>query len=235
MGIIKVAIIEDNPEDSHRLAEYLERYIKEANISLLIRVFVTGEEFLDSGERFQLVFMDVELPGENGIVTAEKMRNRGGDEVLILVTNMVRYAVHGYAVKAVDYMVKPVLYEQLALKLPGYIAMIKRKNTIIVKNKQDIIKIKISKIHYIEIYNHDIYIHLEGGTEECHGSLREFEEQLYDKGFARCSQSCLVNLAFVDRISQNTVKVAGDELQISRREKRNFTEAFTTFDGGYGL
>ena len=235
MEVIKIAIIEDDSSDRDQLVSYLEQYIQAHNLSFVINTYQSGEDFLQTNMHYQLVFMDIELPGINGIETAEKMRHRGGDEVLILVTNMVRYAVHGYAVKAVDYMVKPVLYEQLALKLPEYISMIKRKNSITVKNRQGMVRVNIQQIRFIEVYNHNIVIHLANRTEECYGSLKDYEVQLRDRGFVRCSQSCLVNLAYVDSILGDTVLVDGTTVPVSRREKKNLLYAFTTFDGGYGV
>ena len=99
MPAIKVAIIEDDPEDRERLEACLKRYEQEQNITMETGCFSSGEEFLRMHQPFQILFMDIEMPGRNGIETARELRRQGNAEVIVLVTNMVQYAIHGYEVK----------------------------------------------------------------------------------------------------------------------------------------
>ena len=236
MQTIRVAVIEDDPSDLKLLSDCLEQYSAEYKTPLEITAFPSGEAFLASGTGFQIIFMDIEMPGRNGIETAAQLRKKGQEDVIVLVTNMVQYAIHGYAVKAADYIVKPVGYRQIELKMPEYIAMIRRRQKdILVKNRQGMTRVRIREIRYIEIYGHNIMIHMTDRTEECYGTLKNMEEELHGYGVIKCSQSCLVNLAFVDGILQDTILSGSDQIPMSRRERKNFLEAFTKFDGGYGL
>lgn len=235
MQRIRVAIIEDDPEDRKQIGDCLEKYSQEATIPLEISFFPDGETFLKKGREFQILFMDIEMPGRNGIKIAEELRNQGKDVVIVLVTNMVQYAIHGYAVRAADYLVKPVSYEQIQLKMPYFCSLIRRKQKeLTIKTREGIRKIPAATIRYIEIYGHNIMIHLRTGTVECYGSLKQFTDELEDYGFIKCSQSCLVNLAYVEGIFQDIVKIGEDSLPVSRREKKRFLSAFTKFDGGQG-
>lgn len=236
MDPIKIAIVEDEPEDQDALAFCLDRYMEEQGVVLEKTIFSSGDQFLKSSRHFDLVFMDIEMPGHNGIETAQELRNRGFEGTLVLVTNMIQYAIHGYAVHAVDYIVKPVLYEQLALKLPSYLSLMRHSQTsITIKNKDGVFRIKIQTIRYIEIYSHSILIHLTDSVKECYGTLREFEKELADCGFVRSSQSCLVNLSYVTGITHDSVQLGEESVALSRREKKAFLSAFTKYDGGYGL
>lgn len=235
MKPIQIAIIEDDPDDQKALLGCLHRYDEINCIAMEICLFSDGESFLKEAGTYDLIFMDIEMPGRNGIETARVLRNRGFQGTLVLVTNMIQYAIHGYEVQASDYIVKPVLYEQLALKFPGYLSMVKRRKTsITIKNRQGIFKLRIQDIIYVEVYSHNILFHLRNTVEECSGSLREYEEQLKDFGFARCSQSYLVNLAYVTGITQDNVQISTQTIPISRREKKAFLSAFTKYDGGFG-
>lgn len=236
MDAVRIAIVEDDPADRDQLAECLNQYAQEKNITMMLELFPDGEQFLAQNRRYAMVFMDIEMPGRNGIEIAREMRSQNREEVLILVTNMVQYAIYGYAVKAVDYIMKPVVYEQLALKMPEYLSMIRRRQqTLTIKNRDGMTRIGIQDIRYVEIFGHNILIHLKDRSEECYGTLKELEPELKDCGFARCSQSCLVNLAYVEGIYQDQVKSGKDLIPISRREKKPFLAALTRFDGGYGL
>lgn len=236
MDTLKIAIVEDDSADRDRLVECLNQYAQEKSITMVLELFTDGEQFLKENRRYSLVFMDIEMPGRNGIEIARNMRSHNREEVLILVTNMVQYAIYGYEVKAVDYIMKPVAYEQLALKMPEYLSMIRRRQRILtIKNREGLSRIKIQDIRYVEIYGHNIMIHMTDGARECYGTLKELEPELKEYGFAKCSQSCLVNLAFVDGIYQDQVKIGKNMIPISRREKKSFLAELTRFDGGYGL
>ena len=236
MEMIKIAVVEDDLADRNQLVESLNQYAQEKNIAMTLEVFSDGEKFLEENRRYALVFMDIEMPGRNGIDIARAMREAGREEILILVTNMVQYAIYGYAVKAVDYIMKPVAYEQLALKMPEFLTMIRRKQQILtIRNKEGMTRISIQDIKYVEIYGHNILVHMQNKTEECYGTLKELEMEIKDYGFARCSQSCMVNLAFVDGIYQDQVKLGDVLVPLSRREKKSFLAELTRFDGGYGV
>lgn len=236
MQSIRVAIIEDDPSDLKKLYDCLEEYSIENEIPLEITSFSSGEAFLASDRNYGILFMDIEMPGRNGIEISAELRKQGFENVIVLVTNMVQYAIHGYAVKAADYIVKPVGYLQIELKMPDFIAMIRRRQKeLLVKNRQGIARIPVQEIRYIEIYGHSIIIHLTDRTEECYGTLKIFEEELRGCGFVKCSQSCLVNLAFVDRLRQDTIHIGSDKIPVSRRERKSFLEAFTKYDGGCRL
>lgn len=231
MNTVNIAIVEDDTEDLNRLKECLDQYMQSCQYSFSIHHFPSGEDFLSSGLSFHLVFMDIELPGVNGLETAKRLRETSEDEVLVLITNMVQYAIHGYAVKAVDYIVKPVMYEQLSLKMPGFLSIIKRKQkSLLIKQKNSITKISIPQIRYIEVYKHDVFIQMEKEKLECYGTLKEFEQDLDGCGFVKCSQSCLVNLGYVQSFSGDYVIVDGHQLQVSRREKKSFADAFIRYE-----
>lgn len=231
MNTVNIAIVEDNTEDYQRLYDCLDRYMQTCRYDFSIHHFCSGESFLESGEVFHLIFMDIELPGISGLKTSEILRERREDDVLVLVTNMVQYAIHGYAVKAMDYIVKPVIYEQLSLKMPGFLSIIKKKQkSILIKQKNSLTKINIRQIRYIEVFKHDVFIQLDKEKLKIRGTLREFEDDLAGCGFAKCSQSCLVNLYYVQSFSDDLLIVDGQQIPVSRREKKNFSDAFIRFE-----
>lgn len=233
MPAIKVAIIEDDIADRERLETCLRRYEQEQNITMEISCFPSGEEYLRMHQSFQILFMDIEMPGRNGIEIARELRKQDNSEVIVLVTNMVQYAIHGYEVKAADYIVKPVSYQQIALKMPEFLSLIRRKQKhLTIKTREGVIRVGIQKIRYIESYGHNIQVHLTEQEVQCPGPLKGFEEELAGYGFIKCSQSCLVNLAYVEGIFQDMVQMGQESIPLSRRERKNFLAAFTKYDGG---
>ncbi|MCF0229101.1 MAG: response regulator transcription factor [Parasporobacterium sp.] len=231
MNPVNIAIVEDDPADLARLSECINKYMAGCSCPCTIRHFESGDSFLKSPESFHLIFMDIEMPGSDGIETARQLRNRQDNAVLVLVTNMVKYAIHGYSVNAVDYIVKPVMYEQLAIKMPDFLERSRRNQKfLVIRQKQDVSKINIRQIRYIEIFRHDVFIQLDNTRVECYGTLKEFEQELEGCGFVKCSQSCLVNLNYIQSISGDEIIVDGMKLAVSRREKKNLMDAFIRFE-----
>ncbi|SDH27400.1 DNA-binding response regulator, LytR/AlgR family [Pseudobutyrivibrio sp. 49] len=228
----EIAIIDDNPEDSLLLKTHLERYFEKNEMHYSIASFGSGVEFLEEKREYDIVFLDIEIPGMNGIETAAELRKRQTDAVIVLVTNMLQYAIQGYSVRAIDYILKPVTYEHINSKMPFFIESIsKKKKKIIIKTRDSVSNLLIAKIDYIEVFGHRINVHYEDQCIECTGTLKDYESQLSGAGFVKSSKSCLVNLANVERIDVDTLTVNGKTVPLSRRERKAFIEAFTVYDG----
>ena len=109
--MIKIAFVEDDPACKELLVEYARRYAKETGAEVQIDCFGDGLEFLEKyTSDYTVVFMDVEMPFANGFEIARKMREKDAFVPLIFMTHMAQYAIKGYEVNAIDYVVKPVAY-----------------------------------------------------------------------------------------------------------------------------
>lgn len=109
--MFKTAIVEDNSVDAGKLKDFLERFAAKSGEVFITTVFKDAADFLNGYKQiYDMVFMDIELPGINGMEAAHKLRTVDGKVTLIFVTNMARFAVKGYEVDAADYVVKPVHY-----------------------------------------------------------------------------------------------------------------------------
>ena len=113
----KLLIIEDDAVEADVLREHVRRYAEERDEKFSVTWFRSALE-LSSGERsFDLVFMDIDIPGINGMEAAELLRTYDTETPLIFVTNLAQYAVRGYEVQAIDFMVKPVTYANFKLRM----------------------------------------------------------------------------------------------------------------------
>ena len=116
--MIRVAIVDDFREDAAVLEQYLYQFGGETGQAYLVTRYTSGPEFLqDRSTAFDLVILDIDMPGLNGMETARQLRGQGDNVVLMFVTNMSQYALEGYEVEAVDYVLKPVSYQDFTLKL----------------------------------------------------------------------------------------------------------------------
>ena len=115
---MRVAIVDDTPEDALRLEENLERFSCRTGVELTPVRFADGQQFIQAGqEQFDLVIMDIDMPGMDGMQAARLLRQSDPEVPLMFVTNMPQYALAGYEVDAIDYVLKPVEFGDFDLKL----------------------------------------------------------------------------------------------------------------------
>jgi two-component system response regulator LytT len=230
-----VAIVEDDRSEVERLKQYFSQYTKERGVLFKISHFGNAEQFLGKYEPiYDIVLLDIILPGMNGMEAAVKLRELDETTTIIFVTNMAQFAVRGYEVDAFDFMVKPVSYSNFSLKLQRALNKLssRRETEVIVSTAEGMFRIASSQIKYIEISGHRLVYHTTSATIGAYGTLKEVEAVLSEKVFVRCNSSYLVNLNYVRAIRGQTVLVDNDELPISRPKKKPFVQAVNDFLGG---
>lgn len=230
----KVAIVEDDKESVQKLQSFIEQYTKETGEKFSVSVFSDGEDITTDYEPvYDIIFMDVEMPHMDGMTAAERIRQVDPEVVLFFVTNMAQYAIHGYKVEALVFLVKPVTYFVFSQELKKSIERInmRKKNFLLVSTEGGMLRINVSEISYIESIKHNLIIHTKKDSYTINGTMKSMEEKLAEMGFFRCNNGYLVNLDKVEYIKQNIVTVDGTELQISRPKKKAFLETLAKYAG----
>lgn len=234
--MIKVAIVEDEKQYSDMMVEYVKRYQSEnAGDNFLVSRFDNAVDFLsDYDTDTDIVFIDIEMPMMSGYEAAQRLRKAGNNVCLIFVTCMSQYAVKGYEVDAMDFMVKPVSYYNFAMKLKKAVGIAKQnKHASIAVSMDNVTKIvAVADIDYIEVIKHDTYIHTKGEVLRQQVSLKEMENKLSGQPFARCNHCYLVNLAHVTSVDNGNVVIGKAALQISRPKRKAFMDALTAYLNG---
>ena len=151
--MIKVAIIEDNDQDAESLINEITRYSKENKIDINYQRFSNPILFLDKYEpNFDVVFFDIMMPLMNGIEASKKLRKLDEEIIIIFLTSLAQFAIEGYSVQALDYIIKPLNYYDFAMKFSRILPRIKKKEveSLIIKTKQGNQVININDIIYID-------------------------------------------------------------------------------------
>lgn len=222
--MVRVAIVEDDRTYAEKLIKYLSQYEKESGQKLLVRYFQDGEDIVEDYKcSFDIILMDVEMQFMNGMTAAEKIRELDGEVIIIFITNMPQYAMKGYTVDALDYVLKPLSYFAFSQKIDRALQRLeRRKKTFIpIVVKGGMKKLDISQIFYIEVQDHSLCFHTRDGNYEAKGSMRELEESLSAYHFYRCNKCYLVNLEHVFGMQGNNLIVGNDLLQVSRARKKD--------------
>lgn len=237
METLRVLLVEDDDSDAADLRALLERYATERGVSLMVRrecgAFLLGE----LGTSCDLILLDIDLPGINGMEAAEELRDQGVRTPIIFVTNLAQYALHGYAVDALDFVVKPVTWGSASMALDRALRAVRRNrgSLLTVRTRDEVVVMAQRDVAYVEVRGHDLMF-FEVGREDPvvgHGTLSAVERELGDGAFVRISSSCLVGLTHIRRVRRDSLVMdTGAELFFSRRRKRDALEAITEYLGG---
>lgn len=229
-----VAIIEDEVPEAKLLRDYFQRFGQKKGAEFLLEFFRSGEDFLMNYKPiYDMVLMDICLPGANGMDTAFRLRKMDQTVTLIFVTNMAQYAVKGYEVNAFDYIVKPVSYAGFSLKLQRTLNQLsfQQDEELLIAHNDICHRVASSQIKYVEISGHDMVIHTTKEDIPAYGNLKQLETKLNPKKFVRCNSCYLVNLSFVQSIQGQQVLLGDISLQISRPRRRQFIQALNSYLG----
>lgn len=230
-----IAIVEDEEEFRGQLQEYLRQYEKENQLSFQISVFEDGTEILENYKNeYDMILLDIQMPKLNGMDAAEFIREKDEDVVIMFITNMAQYAIRGYSVGALDFIMKPITYYTFAMKMTRAIKRVEKKaQKHLVLNLPDGIKtLEIKQIYYVEVQNRMLYYHTASEVVVVRGTLQGAEELLKSYPFAKCNHWYIVNLMHVKEVNRNIVAIGPYRLEISRRNKAAFLKALTEYMGG---
>ena len=234
--MIRVAVVEDDAEVQGVLQEYIRRYTRQYGTEFEVSVFADGVDILEDYRAvYDVIFLDVEMKHLDGMTTAERIRQMDADVILIFITNMAQYAIRGYEVDALDYVLKPVNYYQFCTKLSRAVQRVERR-----RGGQVVLQLagggmqvlSTNDIYYLETRDRLLWYHTAKGEFSVRASLASAEKQLAQYHFSRCNQCYLVNLAYVKGIESDFALVKDGRLEISRRQRTAFLTAVASYMGG---
>lgn len=233
--MMRVAILDDSEEDCNRLTEYLQRIQQEQNMTLQVSVYSSGMDFLEEyGEGYDFVFLDIEMPGLDGMQVASEIRTMDDMVGIIFITNMAQYAIRGYEVNAIDFMVKPVQYYNFVEKFQRAVSFASKRqeHDIILNDEEGIVRMSVSDIYYLEKDKNYLIYHTHRGKFMERGTIATAKKKLDSPSFVECISGCLVNLRYVEKIGKDNILVQKVELPLSRRMRKEFVNQFMEYVGG---
>ncbi len=232
--MINIAIVEDEAMYAKQLEEFLHQYGEENGETFDITIYSDGDQVVHKYKsQYDILLMDVEMKFMDGMSAAEEIRKVDTEVVIIFITNMAQYAIRGYAVDALDYVLKPVSYFAFSQRLNRAISRMKKREqkVITVNIKGGTVRINIANIYYIESQGHNLILHTILGNYESPGTMKDIEEKLSEMNFCRGNKGYLINLQHVDGIQDGCALVKGEQLLLSRSRKKEFMEALTKYWG----
>ena len=223
MTTYKVLMVEDDDKAAATLAEHLERFGTEQGVRFLVTRLATAFNLSEAGA-VDLIFMDIDLPGINGMEAAELLRTYDPVTSIIFVTNLAQYAVRGYEVDALGFIVKPVSYNSFRIPMDKAMRAVRQRvPSLLIKTQDGIRLVPQTDVVWVEISGHYLSWHIAGEKDPLNerGSLAQAAEKLAGGSMVSISKSVMANATHIQAIVRDTlVMTDGARLAISRSKKR---------------
>ena len=234
----KILVFEDTPAEAETLLGHIERYGAEHGEQLQATWERSAITLGEDSPRADLIFMDIEMPGVTGMDAAALLRTFDDVTPIIFVTNLAQFAVRGYEVNALDFIVKPVSYGAFSLRMAKALRVMRemRGSSITVKTRGGMEVLRLDDVTYIEVMNHALTYHrTEGEPVITRSTITEAEESLADRPFVRINKSFLVNMRHISSVHGQEVELfSGEVLPIGRSMRKAALEKIAGYLGSAG-
>ena len=230
--MLRIAVVEDDAPTREKLCTLIRDHAGSKGKELTVTPLEDGSSLLGGAlSGYDIIFLDIMLPGLTGMEVAERIRAGDPDVVLVFVTNAAQYAIKGYAVGALDFVLKPVNPYEFLVKLERALerAAQRRQRPITLQTADGVQVLSSRDILYVETRDRKLFYHTTRGCFAVRSSMQSAEALLGSLRFVRCNQCYLVNLRHVQSVQGDFVTVGRDRLEVSRRQRAAFLEAMLQY------
>ena len=235
--MLHIAICDDERDFVRYLTDQLNQYGKETGRDIKITAYYDGMELIEKYDpTIDLIFLDIQMKMVDGLHAAERIRKMDEHVGIIFLTTLTQYGLEGYKYQATNYIIKPLKYGRLKSELNKFVVRSqKEKNPfLVIANDTGKYKVPLKSIRYVETYNRNLMFHTEQENIICYKTMKEMEQELCDKDFARCHTSYIVNLFYVKGIKKLNIElISGETIPISQPKRKVFMERLTNYWGNF--
>lgn len=241
---MQIAVCDDDGAMQEILRSKIEKICRKKGTACRVRCYSSGEELLSSGEKPDLLFLDIQMPGMDGMDAAEELRRRQWDTVLIFVTALSEYVYDAFDVGAFHYLVKPFRDEKLEVVLLRASEQYEKQRqaarreegggaVILVKRGGVSTAVPVESIIYAEVFNRKITLHTTNGAMEYYGKLTDLSQKVGSR-FYRTHRAYLVNLRYVEKYDAMTIWLEQGKVPVSKKQFAGFVKRYMQYIGGRG-
>lgn len=235
--MIKIAFCDDNISTLNELQKYLAQYQTEEKSDISCTSYHSPLDLLaeiERGVQFDILFLDILMPGETGIDAAAEIRNYDRNVKIIFLTSSSEFAVQSYTVGAYYYQLKPILKEDFFRLMDSVISACEKEqsNSLVLRCKSGITRIDLKDFEYCEVIHRTLFIHLSNGkTLESAGKLDDLCRQLEPYGhFLRPHRSYLINLEYINSLSPRAITMSSlTDIPLPRGKYNEVKDAYLEY------
>ena len=210
--MLKIAFCDDETQETRRLEALLEEYAADRGQDFAHTSYQSPVELMaevEKGTRFDIILLDVLMPGENGMAAAREIREYDSNVKIIFLTSSTEFAVESYAVDAWYYQLKPIRREDFFRLMDSACAACTReqKHSLILRSKSGIVRLELEELVYCEVMGRTLTFHLNNGVVlESMGRLDDLCDQLVEyPNFLRPHRSFLINMEYIANIAARSI------------------------------
>lgn len=232
--MVRIAFCDDDRSVLNQLNTFLGHYCTQRGVEIQHETFQSPLELLagiEEGAQYDILFLDVIMPGENGIETAEEIRKLDKNVKIIFLTSSTEFAVQSYTVGAYFYQLKPIWEESFFRLMDSALVACEKEqaDSMILRCKTGIVRIPLDQLEYCEVIRKSVFFHMTSGqVYECVGNMEQISDSLIQHGnFFRAHRSYTVNLDYIAEISSHTVTMnCRVEIPLPRGRYSQIKDAF---------
>ena len=221
-------------DDEKVIREQINELIIKEKPGVYPELYETGDKLLSAGKRFDMVFLDIQMEGTDGIETARRLREKDEDTILIFITGIREYVFQAFDVAAFHYLLKPVeedkfceVFRRAERELEK--RKRKRRETVFIRTRNRSFTLEKDSILYVESRGKKVEIHTDGENIEAYASMNELEAQL-GEGFYRCHRGYLVNMAYVAEYDNESITLNnGQYVYLAKEKYGEFVKAYMRY------
>lgn len=232
---MKIAVIEDEKAHRDLLVHYLDEWRRGQERAVVVETFASGESFwfrYEEERDFDVLFLDIQMPGMNGMDLARKVRERDKDMVIVFATGVSDYLEEGYEVEALHYLIKPLSGEKVTHCMEKALERRRPERFVTLHAGEEIVKVGEERINYVEARGRGCCIGRARVRQELEvrESLSELEELLDPKEFMKCHRSYLCRIGNIRQIGREDVEFDdGSSIPVSRRLYSQVNQRFIAY------
>lgn len=222
-----IGICDDEETAFVLLKGMMEKILKEQNVKAEIVYFNSGEKLLAQADKLAVIFLDIYMPGMDGIETGRRLKRVNPDCKVIMATGAEDLYKEGYKIGAYRFMTKPFQKEELQEVIESLIYDGILSGEITVYQNRTLYHISINDIYYVRSMNDAVELVCQEGVYRKRGTLDRMEE-LLDGRFYRISRGNIVNMHKIAEYQDGIVTIYDTELKVAVRRKTKFEHAFSS-------
>ena len=234
---MQIAVCDDEKEIRELFAEKIEKLYPEAELSL----YRSGEDLLLSDKDPDILLLDIQMPGKNGMETAEELRRKKKETIIIFVTALDDFVFQAFDVGAFHYLVKPFDDRKFTEVLHNAVKQFedrkkledagrkREKPSLMITTGGEHITVNLEDIIYAEVYDRKVILHTVDADIEYYGKMKELEEKTGDE-FYRTHRSYLVNFEFIRKYDATTVYLKKGQALISKQNYGEFVKSYLRYN-----
>lgn len=232
---LSCAIVDDDATFLRALRGYVLRACEEESISCQVEALSDPLDFIEDYEpRYDVVFLDIEMPQLNGMDLARQIRAQDERVCIIFITSMAQFALKGYEVNATDFIVKPLKYETFHTRFSHALRFVSlhRERDIVLRDDERTVRVPCSRVHYVEKSKNSAVYHTELGIFRCRSTVAKVMSELGGMPFVQVNSGIIVNLAHVTTYTATEIVLGDHSVPLSRSRRAGFMRAFMDYLGG---